>query len=127
MKTIISDDRLFSVQLMFTRVHCCVVLSKVPFNLCQYLIKHSIPTSVAQMALLCASGCISLYLQRAAQYIVVQLQCCASAVVVKEAVTAIMYHTLIWQTQHCRVGLCLCLYVCVCVSGRVGWVGKYVW
>lgn len=52
---------------------------------------------------------------------------CASADVLKEAVTAVMYHTLIWQTQHCRVGRCLCMctcvYVCVhvCVSGRAGW------
>lgn len=41
------------------------------------------------------------------QYIVVQLLCCASADVVKEAVTAVMYHTLIWQTR--RVGLRLCV------------------
>ena len=51
------------------------------------------------------------------QYIMVQLLCCASAGVVKEAVTAVMYHTLIWHTQRCRVGLCLC----ECVSGRAGW------
>lgn len=45
---------------------------KGPFNLCQYLIKHSVPLSWTQLAQLCASGCISLYLQSTAQYLVVE-------------------------------------------------------
>lgn len=52
------------------------------------------------------------------------LQCsrCSSAEVVKEVVTTVMYHTLIWHTKRCRVGLRLC--ACVCVWQD--WVGKSV-
>ena len=50
----------------------------------------------------------------------------ASADVLKEAVTAVMYHTLIWQTQHCRVGLCLCMCTCVCACVCLAGLGGKV-
>lgn len=113
-------DVLFSLKTVLAEMHSCAPLSKTPFNLSQHLIKRCAPCACnTQMALLCGSGCISLCLRWAAH-----LLRCASAVAAKEAVTAIMHHTLIWQTHRCRVGLCLCIRervrLCVYVVGLGG-------